>query len=221
MKASPTFSQWVLSLPFRVRYLLAYDPELLAGVRRIFARAVRSFLERRARDEGAPDGCSGAVVFVQRFDSGLRLNVHFHALFLDGVFVRPLFGEPRLHTVRPLRDEDVARLTKALRHRILRFLRRKGRLSGEDEPEPVPENEPLLAACYAAAVQGRVALGVSAGRPVTRIGSRPDPVPEIKPGTLCAPRRLLAARRRSRSSRSSPPSGAALPLRRSPWSDCR
>ncbi len=43
-------------------------------------------------------GRSGAVNFIQRFDSALRLNVHFHALVLDGVFVesrnrsRPLWG---------------------------------------------------------------------------------------------------------------------------------
>ena len=28
---------------------------------------------------------AGAVAFVQRFDSGMRLNVHFHVLWLDGV----------------------------------------------------------------------------------------------------------------------------------------
>jgi hypothetical protein len=31
---------------------------------------------------------TGVVTFVQRFDSGLRLNVHLHSLALDGVYVR-------------------------------------------------------------------------------------------------------------------------------------
>jgi hypothetical protein len=34
------YRQWVLSLPHRVRFLCAYDHELCAGVRRIFAHAV-------------------------------------------------------------------------------------------------------------------------------------------------------------------------------------
>ena len=78
--------QWVLTLPYRMRYLCAYEPELCRGVRRIFVRAVFSHFRRRAREKGVEGGRSGAVVFVQRFDSALRLNLHFHALFLDGVF---------------------------------------------------------------------------------------------------------------------------------------
>jgi hypothetical protein len=34
------------------------------------------------------DAKPGAVTFIQRLDSGLRLNVHFHTLFLEGVYVR-------------------------------------------------------------------------------------------------------------------------------------
>ncbi|MDL2478836.1 transposase, partial [Klebsiella pneumoniae] len=30
---------------------------------------------------------TGAVTLIQRFGSALNLNVHFHMLFLDGVYV--------------------------------------------------------------------------------------------------------------------------------------
>ena len=33
--------QWVISFPFRIRYLLAYDPKLCCAVRRIFVRSGR------------------------------------------------------------------------------------------------------------------------------------------------------------------------------------
>ena len=36
---------------------------------------------------------TGAVTLIQRFGSALNLNVHFHMLFLDGVYVRAI---PRL-----------------------------------------------------------------------------------------------------------------------------
>jgi hypothetical protein len=78
--------QWVLSLPHRVRYLLARDPELCREVRGIFVRAVQSFYVHRARDQGLAGGRCGAVVHTQRSDSALRLNVHFHTLWPDGVF---------------------------------------------------------------------------------------------------------------------------------------
>ena len=38
---------------------------------------------------------TGAVTLIQRFGSALNLNIHFHMLFLDGVYVvngeRPVF----------------------------------------------------------------------------------------------------------------------------------
>jgi len=61
----------VLTFPFPVRYLLAYDPALCSSVRRIFLRAVLGFLERRA---GFPSARGGAVVHAQRFGSALNLN---------------------------------------------------------------------------------------------------------------------------------------------------
>ncbi|MBX3462559.1 MAG: transposase zinc-binding domain-containing protein [Planctomycetes bacterium] len=77
--------QWVLSLPHRLRVLCAYDPDACALVRRVLLRTVSGWYEGRARRQGLPRSRTGAVAFVQRFDSGLRLNVHFHVLWLDGV----------------------------------------------------------------------------------------------------------------------------------------
>jgi hypothetical protein len=62
--------QWVLSLPYRVRALCAYDATACALV-----RAVSGFYERAAVPAGVPRPRTGAVAFVQRFDSALRPNV--------------------------------------------------------------------------------------------------------------------------------------------------
>ena len=40
------FRQWVLSLPYRVRLLCAYDPDVCAKVRRILVRAVSGYTRR-------------------------------------------------------------------------------------------------------------------------------------------------------------------------------
>ncbi|MPZ21898.1 MAG: hypothetical protein GEV06_29115, partial [Luteitalea sp.] len=42
--------QWVLTLPHRIRYLLAWDHVLCRAVVGVFMRAVLGFLRRRARD---------------------------------------------------------------------------------------------------------------------------------------------------------------------------
>jgi hypothetical protein len=78
--------QWVLSLPFSLRYRLAYDASLTRDVLRLFVRRVFASMRRRARLRWPIDvpQC-GAVTFVQRFGGALNLNVHFHTLVLDGV----------------------------------------------------------------------------------------------------------------------------------------
>ena len=78
--------QWVLTLPHRLRYRLAWDHDSCRAVTRLFVRAVFGFLRRRVRDGGVAGGRGGAVVVLQRFGGALNLNVHLHALVLDGVF---------------------------------------------------------------------------------------------------------------------------------------
>jgi len=70
--------QWVLTLPHRLRYLLAYNHALCRAVLGVAVRAVLGFYRRRARRTGVRDGRSGAVTVIQRFGGGLQLNVHFH-----------------------------------------------------------------------------------------------------------------------------------------------
>jgi len=67
--------QWVLSLPYRLRYQLAWDHDLCRAVVGVFLRAVLGFLRARARDAGVDDGRGGAVAVIQRFGGALNLNV--------------------------------------------------------------------------------------------------------------------------------------------------
>ena len=78
--------QWVLSLPYRLRYRLAWDHDLCRAVVAVSMRAVLGWLRSRARLDDVADGRGGAVAIVQRFGGALNLNVHVHALVLDGVF---------------------------------------------------------------------------------------------------------------------------------------
>ena len=75
--------QWVLSLPYRLRYLLAWDHDLCRAVVGVYARALLGFLRRRARWDGVIDGRGGMVAVIQRFGGALNLNVQTRYLALS------------------------------------------------------------------------------------------------------------------------------------------
>jgi hypothetical protein len=100
--------QWVLSLPPRVRYALAWRHDLCSAVAGVFFRAVQRHLRAWAQTRGLGPARSGAVIVVQRFGGALNLNVHFHALVLDGVFVRACDGGLRFHRAPAPTEADVA-----------------------------------------------------------------------------------------------------------------
>jgi hypothetical protein len=59
--------QWVLTLPHRLRYRLAWDHDLCRAVVAVYLRAVLGWLRRWASAAGVTDGRGGAVAVIQRF----------------------------------------------------------------------------------------------------------------------------------------------------------
>ena len=59
---------------------------------------------------GLSAGQCGGVTFVQRFGSALNLNVHFHMLALDGLYVEGAGGGPEFHQLPAPEDAEVVRL---------------------------------------------------------------------------------------------------------------
>lgn len=66
--------QWVLSLPFTLRYQLAFDAKLTAAMLDVFIRCVFAGLRRAAAREGISDGQCGAITVIQRFGSALNAD---------------------------------------------------------------------------------------------------------------------------------------------------
>jgi hypothetical protein len=116
------------------------------------------------------------------FGGALNLNIHLHALVLDGVFTKNGSVE-HFHPVRRLTREDVAQVVALIARRVARLLERRG-VAGSAEGGEAPglwsEEAPVLAAVAAASVEGRVALGPRAGARVRRCG---DPPEEVTPTT--------------------------------------
>ena len=164
--------QWVLSLPHRLRYVLAWDHALCRAVTGVFVRAVHGSLRRRARRQGAPDGRGGAVAIIQRFGAALNLNMHVHALVLDGVYVDD-GAVLRFHVCDPPTDDEMDRLLDTIERRILRLLAGRGvdAVGDGGEADRWSEEAPVLAGIAAASVQVRLAPGDRAGAAVRRGGA--------------------------------------------------
>jgi hypothetical protein len=168
--------QWVLTLPWRLRYLLAWNHDLCRAVVGVFMRSVLGFQRRAARRCGAAHGRGGGVAVVQRFGRALNLNVHVHALVIDGVF---LTGGDKVAfaPADELSDLDVAEVLATVVPGIAALLVRcgYGTDDGDDgAPDGFAEDAPALAGMAAAAVQGTTAIGQRAGARLRRCGEALD-----------------------------------------------
>ncbi len=182
--------QWVLTLPYPLRYRCAWNARLTSEVLRCFLRAVFADQRRRAkRDLGIRRGLCGSVTFIQRFGSALNLAPHFHTLVLDGVYPGTASVPGPFAPLPPPETEDVARVLAATARRILRQLERKGITMDEDS---LADDDPLMAMLGAASIRSRIATGPEAGDPWRRLGDRVEPGEEeeegVEPGATIPPR---------------------------------
>src|SRR5215475_9441503 len=86
--SSPSLRERVRTIPFlqpgSFTFLMTITP-CAARCWPCMPEHCSAFYARTARALGIPDGRTGSVTVIQRFGSGLQLNVHFHTLALDGV----------------------------------------------------------------------------------------------------------------------------------------
>ena len=162
--------QWVLSVPYRLRYQLAWDHDLCRAVAGVMVRSICRVLVDRARDVGVEGGRGGAVVMIQRFGDALNLNVHFHALVPDGVFAAEP-GRWTFHRVGRLTALDAEEVLAAVEPLVDRRVRAHGGLDDEGGSDPWTQEAPLLAGLAAASVQGVNALAPRVGRRPARLGN--------------------------------------------------
>jgi hypothetical protein len=173
--------QWVVSVPMPLRYWTAPSRDLTAQVHGIIRTTIAQFYVNQAVKRGAKrqNVQPGSVTFLQRFGGALQLNLHYHLIVIEGVFVdRTEQGlKPRFLEGEPPSDADVAHVVQKISRRVIRTLRRLGYLeAGMEVPvatgyDPLRDTEPELARTMAASVTQRIAFGERAGQNVRRIGS--------------------------------------------------
>jgi hypothetical protein len=171
--------QYVLSLPYALRFKMAYSPDSTTVVLGAFISAINSDLRRRARKRKLRGRLqTGSLTVVQRFGSSLNLNVHFHVIAMDGVYAEQPDGSMLFHPLPAPCDEDIARLARAVCRKVTRYL---GQLTGEDK-----EQQLTLEHLANASVQGLVATGPRRGCRVLRLGGTGEDAEAAIMGKRCA-----------------------------------
>ena len=173
--------QWVVSVPIPLRYWMAPSRELTARVHTIIRRTIGQYYVKQAVKQGATRATvqPGSVTFVQRFGGSLNLNLHYHLVFLEGVYEdRTARGlKARFRPQEPPTDAEIAAVLHTISRRVIRQLRKLGYLEAGTEDvvstgyDPARDEDPELARTMAASVQQRIAFGERAGQKVRRIGS--------------------------------------------------
>jgi hypothetical protein len=75
-----TLRQWVLTVPFELRLLLAAKPDALSAIGRVFIQEIQRWQRQRGQSLGFEQAEGAAVSFCQRFGSSLNLNIHWQVI---------------------------------------------------------------------------------------------------------------------------------------------
>jgi len=118
--------QWVLSVPFPLRFLFASQPIIMGKALGIVYRTIATHLTRKAGYTKST-AHAGAVTLIQRFGGALNLNIHFHMLFLDGVYAGGA-GSAKFRWVKAPTSSELNQLTHTIAQRLARYLERQGLL---------------------------------------------------------------------------------------------
>jgi hypothetical protein len=170
-----------VSVPIPLRYWMAAAQDLTANIHTILRTTIAQYYVHQAVTRGSErqQVQPGSVTFIQHFGGAINLHLHFHVVFLEGVYLDRTDQrlKPRFVKAEPPSDADVAHVVQNISRRVIRTLRHLGYLEAEmDVPvatgsDPLRDTEPEIARTMAASVTQRIAFGERAGQKVRRIGS--------------------------------------------------
>ncbi len=167
--------QWVLGFPFQLRFLFASRPEIMGRVLGIVYRVIATHLIKSAGHTHTT-ARTGAVTLIQRFGSALNLNLHFHMLFLDGVYVDHPNGTARFRWVKAPTTQELTQLAHTIAQRVGRFLERQGLLERDAENSYLASDavdDEAMNSLLGHSITYRIAVGPQAGRKVFRLQTLP------------------------------------------------
>ena len=150
--------QYVLSVPFELRLLLAQRADAFTALTHIFIHQVFRWQRERAREAGLKRVQCGAVAAHHRGGSSMNLNPHVHAVLPDGVFRRE--KEPdraEFHRLPAPHGNDLVDIAFNIHQLFLRWLERHHLLRTRRDDDV--SNEAAERSALEACAQGALGLG--------------------------------------------------------------
>ena len=167
----------VLSILWSASYLvyLFVIPAIMGQVLGIVYRVVATHRIKKAGQRHKTAG-TGAVTLIQRFGSALKLNIHYHMLFLDGVYLDSANGAARFLSVQAPTSAELMQLAHTIAQRMGRFLERQGLLERDGEHSYLasdPAQEGPMDQLLGHSITYRIAVGPQQGRKVFTLQTLP------------------------------------------------
>ena len=164
------YRQWVLSLPYPLRFLVAREPEVLSLTLSITYKVIARFLTQSTAPT-KQQAHTGGVAVVQRFGSALNLNPHFHMLMLDGVYYNSSSGQLKFKQACPPTQAQIQQITVTIAQRVAKALVKSGHLVCDEQaghylPDQVVD---LLGDLQSHSITYRIATGPRRGQKVFQL----------------------------------------------------
>ena len=141
----------------------------------IVYRVISTFLIKRAGFTVKSGAQTGSVTLIQRFGSALNLNLHYHMLYLDGVYDKQGIFYP----VKSPTYQDIENIAQKIAERVSRYLEKSGYLIRDLGTEYLDlntdENE-AIQSIIGASITYRLAFGPNAGKKALTLKTLPSTV---------------------------------------------
>ena len=168
--------QWVLSVPFPLRWLFASEPRVLSKALEVVTRAISTYLVKKAGFTHTT-AKTGAVTLIQRFGSALNLNIHFHMLFLDGVYEVDSEGSlAKFHAIETPTPAEMNSLLHRISQRIASLLEREGYLERDSATGSLlldGFDDDVINELQGSSITYRIAVGPQRGKKVFTLKTLP------------------------------------------------
>jgi len=175
--------QWVLSVPFPLRLLFASKPEVMSKVLGIVYRTIANHLIKKAGFTNKT-ARTGAVTLIQRFGSALNLNIHFHMLFLDGVYVDANDEKSSQRFVAVAHPTaGIEKIIHKISLRIARYLERAGFIESDAENSYLTESARTyneISEYQTHSINYRISIGPQKGKKIFSLQTLPPIMEEIQ-----------------------------------------
>ena len=166
----------VLSFPHPLRFLLANNLQVTGKVLGIVNRAISTHLIKKAGFKRST-AKTGAVTLIQRFGSALNPNLHFHTIFIDGVYQQKNNGKLRFHRVNAPTASELNTLVATISQRVARHLERQSLLARDDESSYLTldlQDDDAMNQLQGHSITYRIAVGPQQGRKVFTLQTIPS-----------------------------------------------